>query len=72
MGQATTAKVRLDTGKAARFTASAQSTGWFDDPSSPSAQYLPLPEKTSEGALLAAKSPGIWEMSTKRVSFLQL
>jgi hypothetical protein len=39
MGQATTAKVRLDTGKAARFTASAQSTGWFDDPSSPSAQF---------------------------------
>jgi hypothetical protein len=28
-GQATTAKVRLDTGKPARFSASAQSTGWF-------------------------------------------
>jgi hypothetical protein len=30
MGQATTAKVRLDAGKAARFSASAQSTDWFD------------------------------------------
>jgi hypothetical protein len=71
MGQATAAKVRLDTGKAARFSASAQSTGWFDDPSSPSAQFT-VAEKTSEGALLAAKSPGIWGMSAKRESFLQL
>jgi hypothetical protein len=36
------------------------------------ARNLPLPEKTSEGALLAAKSPGIWGMSAKRESFLQL
>jgi hypothetical protein len=30
MRQTTTAKVRLDAGKAARFSASAQSTDWFD------------------------------------------
>jgi hypothetical protein len=30
MRQTTTAKVRLDAGKAVRFSASAQSTDWFD------------------------------------------
>jgi hypothetical protein len=51
MRQATTAKVRLDAGKAARFSASAQSTGGFDALRSPQSAVLPLLD-TPEGAML--------------------
>jgi hypothetical protein len=52
MGQATTAKVRLDAGKAARFTASLQLTGWFDCLLRTRSRDLPL-SKTPEGAIMA-------------------
>jgi hypothetical protein len=50
MGQTTTAKVRLEAGKAARFSASAQSTDWFD-PCAHAERDLPLPAP-GEGAIL--------------------
>jgi pimeloyl-ACP methyl ester carboxylesterase len=46
MGQTTTAKVRLEAGKAARFSASAQSTDWFH-----AVRDLPLPAP-GEGAIV--------------------
>jgi hypothetical protein len=62
MRQATTAEVRLDIGKAARFNASVQSTGGFD-------RLLPHTErdlllaKTPKGTILASQRPGIRGMS---------
>jgi hypothetical protein len=57
MRQATTA-VRLDAGRAERFSASAQSTGV----STLSVHDLPLPN-TLEGAILVPQPPGIRGMS---------
>ena len=62
MGQATTAKVRLDTGRPARFSASAQSTGWVRLPAAHAVRDIPLP-KTQEGAMMAHNQPGIGGMS---------
>jgi hypothetical protein len=50
MGQTTTAKVRLEAGKPARFSASAQSTDWFDL-AVHAVRDLPLPT-TGEGEIL--------------------
>ena|SRR5712692_2183315 len=64
MRQTTTAEVRLDAGKAARFNVSAQSTGGFDRLLSHTERGLPLP-KTPKGTILASQRPGIWGMSAK-------
>ena len=57
-------EVRLDTAKAARFSASALSTGAFDAlPPTQSTIYLP---KAPEAAIIGRNSPGIGGMSDKR------
>jgi hypothetical protein len=73
MWQATTGEVRLDAGevpgevrlderKAARRSASAQSTGGFDRLLRTTVRHLPLP-KAPEGATMATNDPGIRGMS---------
>src|SRR5271165_1296356 len=49
---ATTAKVRLDAGKAARFSASARSTACFDSPAVP----MPLPQTPKRAILILVNS----------------
>ena len=51
MRQATTAKVRLDAGKAARFSASAQSTDWFDSCCARRARFAVAPRRAKVRSL---------------------
>jgi hypothetical protein len=59
MRQTTTAKVRLYAGKAVRFSASAQSTDWFDSCCARDVRFVQAPD----GAILAPQPPGIRRMS---------
>jgi hypothetical protein len=60
----TMGEVRQDTAKAARFSASALSTGAFDALPPHAEHDLPLP-KAPETAIIARNSPGIGGMSTE-------
>ena len=60
-------EVRLDPGKAARFSASKQSTDGFDPPLTYTECDLPLP-KTLKGTILTLQPPGIRGMSVKERS----
>jgi hypothetical protein len=64
MRQATTAEVRLDAGKAARFNVSARSNGSFERLLPHTERDLPLP-KTPKGTILASQRPGIRGMWVK-------
>jgi hypothetical protein len=70
MRQATTARVRLDASKAARFSASAQSPGCFDRLLRTRRAFYRCPRRPN-GRSCTPQPPGIREMSVQRTAFFQ-
>jgi hypothetical protein len=71
-GQTTTAKMRLEAGKAARFSASAQSTDWFDSCCARGAQFTvaragrrcdPWPHNHAESGECRFSIGGVWGLT---------